>query len=37
MRKPRRVGKENIHRFIRMKGLTRSDSAAKLNASIQTG
>jgi hypothetical protein len=37
MRKPCRGGKENIHRFMRMKGLTKSGNAAKLGASIQTG
>jgi hypothetical protein len=37
MRKPCRGGKENIHRFMRMKGLTSSQRTAKLAASIQTG
>jgi hypothetical protein len=37
MRKPRRGGKKNIHRFMRMKGLTKPGGAAKLAASIQTG
>jgi hypothetical protein len=37
MRKARRGGKENIHRFMRIKGLTMTGNAAKLAASIQTG
>jgi hypothetical protein len=37
MRKDRFMVKKNIHRFMRMKGLTFLESAAKLDPSIQTG